>query len=158
MPIEVNGKTFETDEEGYLANINDWEPGVAEVMAKENDLDLSDAQLQAFGRGFNLYAHFGHGGGADVSYLDLGDIHALNNGPRNGVFVTTACFSGAFHTEEQSGGEAFVAWVRDKGRDLLDFKLEVLRTRYDLGRDAGVARAADDMLYEAKGGRDRVTR
>ena len=34
MPIEVSGKTLETDEEGYLANINEWEPGVAEVMAK----------------------------------------------------------------------------------------------------------------------------
>ncbi len=42
MPIEVNGKSFETDEEGYLANINDWEPGVAEVMSKEDDLDLTD--------------------------------------------------------------------------------------------------------------------
>ncbi len=42
MPIEVNGKTLETDEEGYLANINEWEPGVAEVMAKQ----LSAAQWQ----------------------------------------------------------------------------------------------------------------
>ena len=38
MPIVVDGKTFETDEEGYLANINDWVPGVAGVMAKEDDL------------------------------------------------------------------------------------------------------------------------
>ena len=42
MPIEVNGKTLETDEEGYLANINEWEPGVAEVMAKEDELDLTN--------------------------------------------------------------------------------------------------------------------
>ena len=42
MPIEVNGKSLETDEEGYLANINEWEPGVAEVMAKEDELDLTD--------------------------------------------------------------------------------------------------------------------
>ena len=42
MPIEVNGKTLETDEEGYLANINEWEPGVAEVMAKEDELELTD--------------------------------------------------------------------------------------------------------------------
>ena len=25
MPIEVNGKSFETDEEGYLANLGEWE-------------------------------------------------------------------------------------------------------------------------------------
>ncbi|MEI6413668.1 MAG: TusE/DsrC/DsvC family sulfur relay protein [Pseudomonadota bacterium] len=42
MPIVVNGKTFETDEEGYLANINEWEKGVAEVMSKEDDLTLTD--------------------------------------------------------------------------------------------------------------------
>ena len=42
MPIEVNGKTLETDEEGYLANINEWEPGVADVMSKEDDLELTD--------------------------------------------------------------------------------------------------------------------
>ncbi len=42
MSIEVNGKTMETDEEGYLANLNDWEPGVADFMAKEDDTELSD--------------------------------------------------------------------------------------------------------------------
>ena len=42
MTIEVNGKTLETDEEGYLANLNDWEKDVASVMAKEEDLELSD--------------------------------------------------------------------------------------------------------------------
>jgi tRNA 2-thiouridine synthesizing protein E len=40
MSIEVNGKTLETDEEGYLANLADWEPAVAEVMAQEDNLAL----------------------------------------------------------------------------------------------------------------------
>ncbi|MEJ2394878.1 MAG: TusE/DsrC/DsvC family sulfur relay protein [Candidatus Thiodiazotropha sp.] len=34
MAIEANGKTFETDEEGYLTNLA--------VMAKEDDLALTD--------------------------------------------------------------------------------------------------------------------
>lgn len=42
MAIEVNGKSLETDEEGYLANLNDWEKEVATVMAEEEDLELSD--------------------------------------------------------------------------------------------------------------------
>ena len=42
MPIEVNGKSFETDEEGYLANLNDWEPAVAEAMASAEDCQLTD--------------------------------------------------------------------------------------------------------------------
>jgi len=42
MSIEVNGKSMETDEEGYLANLNDWEPEVANVMAKLEDTELSE--------------------------------------------------------------------------------------------------------------------
>ena len=49
MPIEVNGKTFETDEEGYLADINTWEPGVADVMSKEDDLVLTDEHYAIIG-------------------------------------------------------------------------------------------------------------
>ena len=42
MSIDVNGKQLEVDEEGYLANINDWEPEVANVMSKQDDLTLTD--------------------------------------------------------------------------------------------------------------------
>ena len=40
MAIDVNGKSIETDEEGYLANLNDWEKDVATVMAKEDDIEI----------------------------------------------------------------------------------------------------------------------
>lgn len=42
MSIELNGKTFETDEEGYLANLSDWEPEIATYMAKLDDCELSE--------------------------------------------------------------------------------------------------------------------
>ena len=42
MPIEVNGKSLEVDEEGYLSNLNDWEKDVAEIMAKEDGIDLGE--------------------------------------------------------------------------------------------------------------------
>ena len=42
MPIEVNGKSIEVDEEGYLSNLNDWEKDVAEIMAKEDGIDLGE--------------------------------------------------------------------------------------------------------------------
>lgn len=42
MSIDVNGKSLDTDEEGYLANINDWEPGVADAMASSDGVDLSE--------------------------------------------------------------------------------------------------------------------
>lgn len=42
MSIEVNGKTLETDEEGYLANLAEWEPDVATVMAEIDETELTD--------------------------------------------------------------------------------------------------------------------
>ena len=42
MSLEVNGKSLETDEEGYLANLNDWEPEVATAMAQIDECDLTD--------------------------------------------------------------------------------------------------------------------
>ena len=42
MTIEVNGKQLETDEEGYLSNLNDWEEGVATAMAAEDKQELTE--------------------------------------------------------------------------------------------------------------------
>jgi dissimilatory sulfite reductase related protein len=40
--IEHNGKSLETDHEGYLQNLEDWEPSVAELMAEHDGIELSD--------------------------------------------------------------------------------------------------------------------
>jgi tRNA 2-thiouridine synthesizing protein E len=43
MPIvEVNGKTFETDEEGYLVNLGDWSEEIANHIAKAENVEMSD--------------------------------------------------------------------------------------------------------------------
>ena len=42
MTIEANGKTYETDEEGYLANLNDWNKDLAEAMATEDKINVSE--------------------------------------------------------------------------------------------------------------------
>jgi tRNA 2-thiouridine synthesizing protein E len=44
--IEANGKTYETDEEGYLADLNTWDKDVAAVMAKIDDCDLTDSHWE----------------------------------------------------------------------------------------------------------------
>ena len=41
MPINVSGKSIETDEEGYLSNRTDWNEEVAKEMAKADNCDLS---------------------------------------------------------------------------------------------------------------------
>jgi len=41
MPIEVNGQSIETDEEGYLVNLSDWSEDVANVIAKEENVEMT---------------------------------------------------------------------------------------------------------------------
>ena len=42
MAIEVNGKTVETTENGYLVDHNDWNEDVALVLAEVDGLTLTD--------------------------------------------------------------------------------------------------------------------
>lgn len=41
MPIEVNGTAYETDEEGYLVNLADWNEDVANEIAKGENVDMT---------------------------------------------------------------------------------------------------------------------
>jgi len=42
MTIELNGNSFETDEEGYLLNLGDWNDQLAAEMAKVDGSDLDE--------------------------------------------------------------------------------------------------------------------
>ena len=42
MAYEVNGQTIECDEEGYITNLSDWSKELAEVIAKEEDLEMDE--------------------------------------------------------------------------------------------------------------------
>ena len=46
MGLEVEGKTYETDEEGYLVNLDDWTPEVAEAMSKSEGAKLSESHWE----------------------------------------------------------------------------------------------------------------
>ena len=41
MAIEVNGKSLETDEEGYLANLSEWSEDAATALAEAEGIDMS---------------------------------------------------------------------------------------------------------------------
>ena len=38
MPYEVNGKTIEANEKGYLENVDDWDEDVAKAIAVQEDI------------------------------------------------------------------------------------------------------------------------
>lgn len=40
--INVNDKDIEVDEEGYLINLSDWNPEIAEFLANQDGLELKD--------------------------------------------------------------------------------------------------------------------
>ncbi|MBL6958718.1 MAG: TusE/DsrC/DsvC family sulfur relay protein [Rhodospirillales bacterium] len=42
MSYEVNGKTIEHDEEGYITNINEWELDLARAIAVDEGIDMTD--------------------------------------------------------------------------------------------------------------------
>ncbi|MDH5230626.1 MAG: TusE/DsrC/DsvC family sulfur relay protein [Gammaproteobacteria bacterium] len=42
MAIEVNGKTLETDEEGYLVNLADWTEDAGAIIATTENIDMTE--------------------------------------------------------------------------------------------------------------------
>lgn len=46
VELSVDGRTIPTDREGYLANLADWSPAVAEAMAGHDELTLTDNHWQ----------------------------------------------------------------------------------------------------------------
>jgi len=42
MAIEVNGKTIETTESGFLVELNDWNEDVARAIAEAEGIELTD--------------------------------------------------------------------------------------------------------------------
>ena len=41
MGIEVNGTTYETDEEGYLVNLADWNEDIGKVLAEGENVEMT---------------------------------------------------------------------------------------------------------------------
>ena len=46
MAIEVNGTNYETDEEGYLVNLADWNEDIANVIAKSENVDMTSSHWE----------------------------------------------------------------------------------------------------------------
>ncbi len=42
MSYEINGTIFEADEEGYLIDLSTWNPELADLIAKDEEIEMSD--------------------------------------------------------------------------------------------------------------------
>lgn len=59
MPdFEFNGKTYEVDEEGYLTNLDDWNKKIADYIAREEGLEMTDAHWEVITFLRNYYEEF----------------------------------------------------------------------------------------------------
>lgn len=60
MPLVINTTTIQTDKDGYLSSLNDWNPEVAEALALAEGITLNDQHwavitaLQAFYQQFEI--------------------------------------------------------------------------------------------------------
>ena len=41
MSFDMNGKTYETDEEGYLVNLGDWSEDIANFIAQQENVAMT---------------------------------------------------------------------------------------------------------------------
>jgi tRNA 2-thiouridine synthesizing protein E len=46
MPLEVNGRIVDTDDEGFLLEPDDWDHSVAEALARQEKIDMTDNHWQ----------------------------------------------------------------------------------------------------------------
>jgi len=44
--FEIDGRVLETDEEGYLQDVEDWSPEIAEEMARREGIELTEAHWE----------------------------------------------------------------------------------------------------------------
>lgn len=59
MPtVDVSGKQVEVDEDGYLVNLEDWTKEIAEIFAKQDEIDLSDAHWEVINFLRNYYEKY----------------------------------------------------------------------------------------------------
>ena len=88
MPYEIDGKTIETDANGYLADPNDWSEDLARLIAADEEVELTDKHLDVlnylreewFDNGNNqpnertILKAMGERWGARISSKDLYDL------------------------------------------------------------------------------------
>ncbi len=53
-----NGKEIETDAQGYLLDHTQWEEGMIELLAKEEEIELTEAHLEVVHFVRNFYEEF----------------------------------------------------------------------------------------------------
>ena len=58
IPVELDGKTYETDAEGFLVNPDEWSQALAEKMAQDDNCELTPEHWEAINILREYYAEY----------------------------------------------------------------------------------------------------
>jgi len=58
MAYELNGTTFEADEEGYLIDLSAWNEDLAGLIAKDEDIEMADDHWEVVNFLRNYYEEY----------------------------------------------------------------------------------------------------
>jgi len=58
MSFEFDGKVYETDDDGYLVNLDDWNEGVAGFIAQQEGVEMTDAHWEVVNFLRDYYAEY----------------------------------------------------------------------------------------------------
>lgn len=58
MAYELNGAVFESDEEGYLVDISAWNAELAELIAKDENIEMDDDKWEVVNFLRNYYEEY----------------------------------------------------------------------------------------------------
>ena len=58
IPVELDGKTYQTDAEGFLANPDEWSQALAEKMAQDDNCELTPEHWEAINILREYYAEY----------------------------------------------------------------------------------------------------
>jgi len=56
--LDFGGKQIEIDEDGYLVNLDDWTKELGEIMAKQDDMQLTDSHWEVINFLRDYYAKY----------------------------------------------------------------------------------------------------
>jgi len=86
MAIEVNGRTLETDEEGYLRDMGEWSRDVATTMANKDGVTLTDEHWQVIDILRDYYNEYASAPAVRVLNKTIGKVAGKEKGNSDYVY------------------------------------------------------------------------
>lgn len=78
MSFEVNGKTIETDEDGYLKDVTQWSKEAAEYLAKTEDVTMTDKHWEVINFLRDYYGQYQIAPMVKILTKEIANLHGID--------------------------------------------------------------------------------